>query len=252
MEQQLGNWNRQIAGGTMAIGSLGLLAPISWWKERSTGRILLMYNGCTNGVTAPGVLEWMTRTMVGSKVSGLIHVLRTSGSGNSMTGRYSGNISMVTSQSSAPRAEHNYLLANSVLARKILGSNSKNTYTMWSIICKAFCHHVIIVTVSSSIFNIDMDKLTDKHTTLGLTGLLRRQIWALWFSKLKKKRLRKWGLKLVTSFGDVSCRKYSEFSKTPFAFRMSLKVLWPFFQKITFLGHPVNALTSTSTRQVFK
>ena len=129
----------------MAIGSHGPLAAIPSWRERSTGSMTRIFTiKCTNGVTAPGVWVRMTRTMVGSKVSGLIHVLRTSGSGNSMTGRYSGNISMVTSQSSAPRAEHNYLLANSVLARKILGSDSKNNYTIWSIFCEAFCHHVIM------------------------------------------------------------------------------------------------------------
>ena len=71
----------------MAIGSLGPLAPIPRWKERSTGRILLILTiKCTNGVTAPGVLVRMTRTMVGSKVWDLLPVLRTSNSGNSLTG----------------------------------------------------------------------------------------------------------------------------------------------------------------------
>ena len=102
MEQQPGSWKGQIAGGRMAIGSLGQLAAILRWKERCTGRtLLILTTTCTNGVTAPGVLVRMTRTMVGSKVLGLIHVLRTSGSGNSLIGRHSGNISMVTLRSSA-------------------------------------------------------------------------------------------------------------------------------------------------------
>ena len=71
------------------------------------------------------------------------------------------------------------LIKNSKVGGVLENSGYLLQYSIRSIICKAFCHHVIIVTVSSSIFNIDMDKLTDKHTTLGLTGLLRRQIWAL-------------------------------------------------------------------------
>ena len=39
------------------------------------------------------------------------------------------------------------------------------------------CHHVILSSCHHSlVFNIAMDGRTNKHTSLGLTGILRRQI----------------------------------------------------------------------------
>ena len=47
-----------------------------------------------------------------------------------------------------------------------------NKYTIRSIVCKAFCHLIIIIL---SFFNVKTNKRKNKRTTSGSTGLLRKK-----------------------------------------------------------------------------